>query len=183
MKAYLAVLFVSLLPPGGLNSQARAEPAATGPRAKFNIKTRREDDRVTVRVDKDKTVFVVRSPFGISQASIERQGDSWPAVVVLQLHLKGLSNFRASNGKITLDAAVSVEEGATRVRLWKDGKEDAPLDKASPLWMDIRAFGGDGKAAGKLPLEEGYFAVVLPRTFFQDNPKTITVRWIDFYRN
>jgi hypothetical protein len=31
--------------------------------------------------------------------------------VVLRLHLKGLENFRASNGKVRLDAAVSIQDG------------------------------------------------------------------------
>jgi hypothetical protein len=98
------------------------------------------------------------------------------------LHLKGLSSFRASNSKVTVDAAVSIEEGKTKVRLWKDGKEDAPLDEKSPLWTDIRIFGGDSKPAKELPLKDGYFEITLPRAFFEGNPKSITLSWIDFYR-
>jgi hypothetical protein len=55
--------------------------------------------------------------------------------VVLRLHLKGLSDYRASNGKVRLDAAVSIQEGKAQVRMWKDGKEDVPLDEKSPLWQ------------------------------------------------
>ena len=43
-----------------------------------------------VKVEKDRTVFSVHSPFGISQAVIERTDDKWPEAVVLRLHLKGL---------------------------------------------------------------------------------------------
>jgi hypothetical protein len=157
--------------------------AADAPVQRFKITTKRQDDSVEVRTDRDRTVFGVKSPFGISQAVIERQADTWPNAVALRLHLKGLSNFRASNGKLTVDAAVSVQEGKTQVRLWKDGKEDAPLDERSPLWTDIRIVGGDGKAPKKLPLEDGYFEVTLPGAFFEGNPKSVTVKWIDFYRN
>jgi hypothetical protein len=45
---------------------------------------------------------------------------------MLRLHLKGLENFKVTNGKVTLEAAVSSQDG--KVRLWKDGKEDSPLD-------------------------------------------------------
>src|SRR5205085_1822314 len=62
--------------------------------AKFKITTRRKDDAVEVRADMDKTLFTVKSPFGISRAVIERADDKWPEVVVLRLHLKGLSSFR-----------------------------------------------------------------------------------------
>jgi hypothetical protein len=149
---------------------------------KFKITTRRKDDGVEVTVEKGKTVFSVKSPFGIGQAVIERREDAWPQAVVLRLYLKGLSSFRASNGKATLDAAVSIGDGKQKVRMWKDGKEDATLDEKSPLWTDIRIVGGDGKPARELPLKDGYFEVVLPRAFFEGNPKSITLNWIDFYR-
>jgi hypothetical protein len=172
----LAVLFISI----GI---ALAEASHPPQPAKFKITTKRKDDAVEVRADKDKTVFGVRSPFGISQAVIEREGEKWPEAVLLRLHLKGLSSFRVSNGKGTLDAAVAIQDGKTKVRLWRDGKEDAPLDEQSPFWTDIRLVGGDGKPAKKLPLQDGYFEITMPRAFFQDNPKSITVNWIDFYRD
>jgi hypothetical protein len=149
---------------------------------KFKITTKREDDSVQARTDKDKTLFIIRSPFGISQATIERQGGAWPKAVVLRLHLKGLEGFRASNGKLTVDAAVSIQEGKTKARQWKDGKEDAPLDEKSPFRTAIRILGGDGKAAKELPLKDGYFEVTLPGALFEGNPQSVTVSWINFYR-
>jgi hypothetical protein len=151
--------------------------------AKFKITTKRTDDSVEVRADKDKTLFSVKCPFGISQAVIERADDKWPEGVVLRLHLKGLSSFRASNGKVTVDAAVSIEEGRQKVSLWKDGKEDTPLDEKSPFWVSIRILTSEGKPAKELPLKDGYFEMPLPRAFFEGNPKSITLNWIDYYRN
>jgi hypothetical protein len=78
---------------------------------------------------------------------------------------------------------VSIEEGKQKVRLWQDGKEDAPLDEKSPLWANIRIVGTDGKPARELPLEEGYFEVALPGALFEGSPKAITLSWIDFYRD
>jgi hypothetical protein len=180
MKASFIPLAVLLLISG--TAVAGDSDAPKEASDKFRITTRRKDDSVEVRADRGKTVFAVTSPFGISQAVIERQEDTWPQAVVLRLHLKGLSSFRASNGKVRVDPAVSIQEGKAQVRLWKDGKEDAPLDEKSPLWMDIRIVGGDGKPARELPLQDGYFEVVLPRAFFGGNPKVITLNWIDFYR-
>jgi hypothetical protein len=147
----------------------------------FKITTKREKDRVEVKAEKDKVVFSVHSPFGISHAVIERAGETWPAAVVLRLHLKGLENFRATNGKVKLEASVSSQNG--KVRLWKDGKEGSPLDAKSPYWMEIRMVGSDGKPAKDIPLKDGYFEMTLPKAFFKGNPKSITVNWIDFYRN
>src|SRR5262245_39550007 len=141
MKSWLLPLVVTLLP-----VLAWADDGAAP--AKFKITTKRKDDTVEVQAEKDKTRFIIKSPFGISQAVIEREGEKWPDAVVLRLHLKGLESFRASNGKVTLDAAVSIQEGKVKVRLWKDGKEDAPLDEKSPFWTDIRIVGGDDNRPG-----------------------------------
>lgn len=147
----------------------------------FKITTKRDNDRVDVKTERDKTVFTVHSPFGISHAVIERTGGKWPDALVLRLRLKGLENFQASNGKITLDASVSSQDG--KVRLWKDGEQDAPLDAKSPYWTEVRMIGGEDKVAKELPLKDGYFEISLPKAIFEGNPKTIMVSWIDFYRN
>jgi hypothetical protein len=96
---------------------------------RFKISTKRADDTVEVWGEKGRTVFALKSPFGIGQAVIERQEGGWPGAVVLRLDLKGLSSFRASNGKATLNAAVSVQNGKPQVRLWKDRNEGDRLDE------------------------------------------------------
>lgn len=176
MKTALTFIVVGLLP---AFADAGNEPKDQ--RTRFKITVKRDTDTVEVRAAKDKAVFIVKSPFGISQAVVERAEEKWPDAVVLRLHLKGLESFRASNGKITLDAAVSSQGG--KVRVWKDGKEDAVLDSKSPYWMEIRMVGGDGKPAMAIPLNDSYFEMALPKAFFDSNPKSITVNWIDFYRN
>jgi hypothetical protein len=185
MKGYFSLLAVGVAAFLVTRSFARTcegdDPK--NPSANFKITTKKKDDTVEVRVEKDKTVFVVKSPSGIGQAVIERLEERWPKDGVLRLNLKGLESFRASNGKLKLDAVASIQEGKTKVRLWKDGKEDAPLDEKSPLWIDIRILGGDGKPAKAIPLKDGYFEMTLPRAFFEGNPKSITLTWIDFYRN
>ena len=35
---------------------------------------------------------------------------------------------------------------------------------------------------GSTPLKDGYFEMQLSKAFFEDNPKSITLNWIDFYR-
>ena len=144
----------------------------------FKITTKRDNDTVEVEVERATTVFSVHSPFGISQTVIERTDEEWSDIVILQLHLKGLENFRVTNGKVTLEAAGA----GSGERQWKDGKEDSPLDAKSPYWMEIRVIGKDGKPTTTIPLTDGYFEIPLPKVLFEDNPKSITVNWIDFYR-
>lgn len=66
----------------------------------FKITTKRDNDRIEVKAEMNKTIFSVYSPFGISNAAIERTGDKWSDAKVLRLYLKGLENFRATNGNV-----------------------------------------------------------------------------------
>jgi uncharacterized glyoxalase superfamily protein PhnB len=62
----------------------------------FKITTKRSDDRIEVKSKNDKPVFIVRSPFGISNATIELTKEQWPDKVVIQLRLQGLESFKVS---------------------------------------------------------------------------------------
>jgi hypothetical protein len=156
--------------------------AADKPAEEFKITTRKADDAIAVQAEKDRVIFVVKSPTGISRGEIARSGEKWPGSVVLRLELKGLESFRVGNGKVTVDGAVSVVDGKPKARLWKDGKEGDAIDAKSPLWMDVRLIGADGKPATEIPLKGGYFEITLPAAFLADNPKSITLNWIDFHR-
>jgi hypothetical protein len=166
-----------------LGASVGAATAGADNEPPFKITTKRADDRVDVRAEKDKVIVSIQSPFGISRTSIERGGEKWRAVVVLRLHLKGLENFKVTNGKVKLEGSASLHDGKPQVRLWKDGKEDAPLDARSPYWMDVRIGGGDGRQTKEIPLRGGYFELPLPGALFESNPKAVTASWIDFYRN
>lgn len=148
--------------------------------SQFQITTKRADDMVDVEIKNASMVFSVHSPSGISQSVIESTDGTWPDTVMLQLHLKGLENLKISNGKVTIEAAVSSQDG--QVRLWMDGKEDSLLDSMSPYWIQVRIAGKDGKPETTIPLEDGYFEIPFPKTLLENNPKSITVNWIDFYR-
>jgi hypothetical protein len=150
---------------------------------KFKVTSKRDTDRVEIKVEKETTVFSITSPVGISEATIERTDEKWSNDVVLRLHLKGLENFKVTNGKVKLEGSASFQDGKPVVRLWKDGKEDAPLDAKSQHWMDVRIFDADGKQAKNIPLKGGYFEMQLPKALFEGDSKSITVNWFDFYRN
>lgn len=147
----------------------------------FKITSKRSDDRVEVKPEKGKVVFDIRSPIGISSATIERTTEQWPEKVAIQLRLKGLENFRVSTDKIKLEASVSSQSGDTR--LWKDGKDDSPLNSMSPYWMEIRIIDSDGKPTKVIPLKDGILEIQLPKMLLEGNPKAIQLVWIDFYRN
>jgi len=171
-----------LLAPGLFVLALAATTAVADDPAPLKVTTKRADDRVDVKAEKDKVIVSVQSPFGISHADIGRGGETWPDAVVLRLGLKGLENFKVTNGKVKLEGSASLQDSKPLVRLRKDGNEDEPLDAKSPYWIEVRIVGGDGQPAKELPLKGGYFELLLPKAMFESNPKTITVNWIDFYR-
>ena len=144
--------------------------------------TPKQGDSVEAKVDKDRTLFDVTSPFGIGRADIERRKAEWPGVVVVRLRLKGLEHFQVTVGAKKLEAAVADRNGRIEIRVWKDGDENRPLDDKSPYWPKI-AVVDRGQPAKALPLADGWFDVELPRALFEGNPPALGVSWIDFYRN
>lgn len=125
--------------------------AISGDSSSFKITTKRDSDRVEIKTDKNRILFSIYSPFGISNITIKRKEEGWPETVTLRLHLKGLESFQVSNGKTTLNASVSSQDG--KIRQWKDNQEDLLLDEKSPYWTTIQMIDVDGKLTKKIPLK------------------------------
>ena len=171
-------LVLKLLTAVGMSLTHGADPSP-----QFKITTKRDTDKIVVTVDKQRTLFDIHSPSGISHAVIERTAAVWPEGMVLRLHLTGLESFQIKSGETTLHASVSSHGGEKPVRLWKNEAEDKPLDSTSPLWSEIRMIGSDGKPSKTIPLKDGYFEIEIPKALREGNPQSITVSWVDFYRN
>ncbi len=164
-------------------SQLRGLAHSADPPPQFQITTMRDTDKVVVTVDKQKRLFDIHSPSGISHAVIGRTDVEWPESLVLRLHLTGLESFQIKSGDTTLHGSVSSQGGDKPVRLWKNDEEDKPLDSTSPLWTEIRLIGSDGQPSKTIPLQHGYFEIEIPKALYKENPISITVQWTDFYRN
>jgi len=149
--------------------------------SRLKITLKRSDDRSQIEVRDGTATVSLHSPSGISQAEIECMGERWPERLVLKLHLRGLESLALANGHTTIHASISSTGGG--VRVWKDQDEETRLSDEHPLMLKIVGQTNDGKATTAIPLQDGYFEIVLPKAFFQDTPKSISVKWIDFYRN
>ena len=85
--------------------------------------------------------------------------------------------------------ANSVQAAEEKVEQLKEKPAGLSAEVASAInETGYRITGQDGAVcdiwlAKELPLKDGYFEMTLPRAFFEGNPMTITVAWIDFYRN
>lgn len=158
----------------GASALAEDEP-------QFKFKSKRDDDRVTVKAEKNRTIFDVTSPHGISELVIERQGDTWPEVVVVRLHLSGLERLSVKSDKVSLEGSV-LSHTDYKVSLSVEGKKEDPKDPKSAYYLDFKLVGKDGKPTTKIPLRNGYFEFQLPKPFFEGNPRSVSLVWIDFFR-
>lgn len=126
---------------------------------------------VTVTAGRTVTLDIT-SDTGIGSATVTL-GKARPERLVLRLHLKGLEHFSLTQGNTELGMAVSsaTEHPAHRwvTRLDDPKHAEEPVAEGNPLWMPMRT--GDG-----------CFAIEAPKTVLEGKEATLTVRWIDFYR-
>ncbi len=145
-------------------------------------KLRRAEDRIEARYADEAARLSIQSPSGIGEAVFERTGATWPAKVVLQLHLRGLESLRITTGDTVLGAAVGLTEGRMTQRSWRGASEERELADNDPWRVKVRAVDAQGRPATKVPLEDGLLEVEFPEAMLRENPRSITLEWIDFYR-
>lgn len=138
---------------------------------------RSEGDRVEIAADGDRHHVIIHSPRGISEVTLERLTETWPAKVVVELRLKGLESLTVSASDWTVQAAVPAGPDRGGIRQWIPPDEQVMLTANDPLWLDLRT----------LPPPEneivGGFAWTIPWGLQQANPRQIRVNFIDFYRS
>ena len=166
-------------------------PIAAQDVSHFDVVTRRGSDRVEVRTEEYGVLLWVQSPSGISDMVVTRKREHWPDVVKLRLQLKGLEKLQVISGDLSLGARVNSSQasaghkagsGKVDYHCWKDvGKKEQRLAVDSRYWLPIKRVEGlvsNMNASGK----KRDFEITLPKTLLEENPKEITVKWIDFYR-
>lgn len=129
---------------------------------------------VRVIVEKEATIIDITDPRGIGRAELKRTAMKWPAKIVLRLHLKGLESLKVTVGKAQLGWWVGGGKTLkTYMVQWKEGKETS-LDGKSAWWSEVKRVEEKEMAS--------YFELTLPAGMFAENPETMHITWVDFYR-
>ena len=147
----------------------------------FKIIPAKQEDIVTVSNESSATVFDIQSVSGIGSASIELVSGTLPESVTVRLNTTGLEEFRLSYNETIIAASVPSGDGfgnASERLLSPDG--ESPITALHPLWMKIEIV--SNQSVQKIPLEEGYFEITLPKEFAQDSGGAFEISWIDFFR-
>jgi hypothetical protein len=163
---------------GRLSGVRRVMEKAADASVSFEVTARRDDSQVRFVTEGTTTVIHVDSEFGIDRATVRRKGEQWPGPMVVRLHLKGLESFQVGNGVESIHAWVSSTGSHDSHIALKKGGSELSLGRGTPHWTEVRIIG----SLKAIPLKQGYFEITLPQALFKDNPREITLAWIDFYR-
>lgn len=155
--------------------------SAQDSKPEFRVTVKNSDDKIIVLDESSQTVIEIHSDFGIGSASFELVSGSMPDTLLLRLHLKGLEEFRLISNQAAIAASASSSEvfHVTNQRIIASGNEFSitPID---PLWMKVEIV--SGQAGKKIPLEEGYFEITVPKEFIRTAGNSFEIQWIDFFR-
>lgn len=147
----------------------------------FNIVTKNQNDQINIQQENGVTTADIYSPTGIGSAAFKLESGPMPEKVVLRLHLTGLEQFQLVSDQTTLAAHGSSNEvfNITGQSVITAGNEYA-ITSIDPLWTKVEIV--SGQADKKIPLDEGYFEVTIPKEFIRRAGNSFEIQWIDFFR-
>lgn len=137
-----------------------------------------DGNSVALKLQPDAAVIDVTSSGGIGRATIVAPSGSFPATVVLRLHLGSLEELRLSYDGTTLVVAAPSGDGAPvrqSVVRSPSGGEQA-IDAASPYWSAVALPPAQGASAG-VPID-----VTLPPDFTSRPRRSLSIQWVDRFR-
>ncbi len=153
----------------------------------FLMQTERgESTAFAARGSEESVEFDIQSATGIGDLVLSRLGEAWSQRVTLRLHLQGLESVELSTDSHTLTTSVSSSDGAVRPTQVMEGPSADEGSNPEQVAADhefrlpVRLVPVEGGEVG-IPLD-GHFEVTVPAALLRENPKSITLRWIDFYR-
>jgi len=139
----------------------------------------------------------LRSETGIGECTLTRKGHQWPETMTVRIHLRGLESLELVYeggkceesphlGTVRLTGGWNSSQGPMT---WEKSVrcEGSPaLDgvKWKPQSGGIRIASSNADASVRIPLEDGcYFeCTITPEWFEDENPQSIELRWVDFFR-
>jgi hypothetical protein len=154
------------------NAQSKRAPI-------FSVAVKNPEDQVAIQFKDNTTLIEIQSPLGIGSATFTLESGDMPERIVIRIHVKGLEEFQLISEQITLSASVSSSEGITAQsqRKISENSQQA-LHSSNPLWLNIESV----PSSQKIPLQDGFFEIFLPKEFIRQAGNTFEIKWIDFYR-
>ena len=102
-----------------------------------------------------------------------------PEQIVVQIHVKGLEEFRLISKQNIVSASVSSGDGLQAQSQRKSsGTSEQAIRASDAFWLNIKIVSD----SQQIPLENGYFEINIPVEFIKQSGSSFEIHWIDFYR-
>lgn len=138
-------------------------------------------DSVNLLGSDDMLVAEISSERGIGSASLALNPAALPEALLLRLHLHGLEQLTVDNGaqRLAIAVASSPPHAVTQTLTSAEGAQ--PLQEGDEMWAAVTLVTDDGSAPA-IPLQDGYFDVLLPAGLIDAGHASLEIAWVDFYR-
>ncbi|HEY0603805.1 MAG TPA: hypothetical protein VGD58_12880 [Herpetosiphonaceae bacterium] len=146
----------------------------------FSATAEGDGNVVSISTSGDTAVVDVQSGSGIGAATVDLLSGPAPASIIVQLHLHGLETFRLAFDQTVIVAAVSSADRSISQHIELPDGATRPIASDSPHWLDIQIVSPPTPfATSPQPTS---FAIRLPPGLVNEQQRSFTIRWIDFYR-
>lgn len=125
----------------------------------------------------------LKSLTGIGQCIVHRNSETWPKSFALRFDLRGLEQVVVHVGKRKWLGSVSSHDGTVRWTRSDEDTHETPIASDEPDWCPIRVAESTTSPPIRVPLsEKERWELTLPAQWLAENPESIRISWIDFYR-
>lgn len=157
-------------------------------RSTMRIEFSQRNDRASITVSKaeesPQTFLEIRSERGIGSCTVHRTTDHWPSKLTLRLPLRGLEQLAVQNGDSKWIGSVSSSDRMVRWNRKTGQERETPMRATDSEWCMLRRVSAEGASKPiRVPLSEGeYWEMTIPSVWLNDNPSSIRIDWVDFFR-
>lgn len=146
----------------------------------YEIQTTKPQDQIAYEFKNNTAYFDITSPGGTGGAFVVHTQGDFPKAVMLRFHLKGLESLqlRFESGDVQASVASDGNHDVTERGHTDAGQDETILTQDNSFWLPIEIV----SPTKNIPLEDGYFQVLLPRAFYASRAREFSVEWIDFFR-
>jgi hypothetical protein len=158
-----------------------SDPAGAGSQEDpiFSMEVKNSDDHVSLQYENNSTVIDIESPTGVGSARFRLESGVMPEQILVRLHLKGLEEFRLISTEVSIAASIPSSDGLnaqSQRKISENGEQ--PIRRLDALWLKVE-IRSDSQS---IPLQDGYFEIILPQRFIEQSGNSFEIQWIDFFR-
>ncbi len=141
-----------------------------------------DGDKVTVSTEANRTVVDVRSRGGIGRMELSPTKGKWRSPLVIHLHLRGLESLSVNNGKFTVNTSALRQTSHGQLCELTEGRNNRTIKEESPFWISLQITNEKESGHPVSSSKERCFEVTIPDALLEENPETLFIQWIDFFR-